>query len=74
MDSTIASALKVCCEWRHLRATSGIALIVGTWLTFVNQVDVVLASGVDAKLLLKIAINYLTPFVVSNLGLLARKQ
>jgi hypothetical protein len=74
MESTIASALKVCCEWRHVRATGGIALIVGTWLTVVNQADVALTSGVDAKLLLKIAINYLTPFVVSNLGLLARKR
>jgi hypothetical protein len=54
MQSTIASALSVCCECRHLRAIGGIALIVGTWLTIVNQVDVLLASGVDAKLLLKI--------------------
>jgi hypothetical protein len=70
----IVNALKVCCEWRHLKATGGIALLVGTWLTVVNQADVVWARGIDGALLLKIAINYLTPFVVSNLGLLARRH
>ena len=70
----IVDALRVCCEWRHLRATGGIALLVGTWLTVVNQGDVIWARGLDAALLLKIAINYLTPFVVSNLGLLARRR
>ena len=66
--------LKVCCSWNHLKATGGIALVVGTWLTFVNQADVIAADGLDKTLLIKIAINYLTPFVVANLGLLARRH
>lgn len=70
----LMKALRVCCDWQHLKTTGGIALIVGTWLTFVNQADVIAAKGVDAILLLKIALNYLTPFVVSNIGLLARKH
>lgn len=70
----IANSLRVCCQWRHLKATGGIALIVGTWLTVVNQADIILAKGIDGALLLKITINYLTPFVVSNLGLLSRKH
>lgn len=65
--------LKVCCRWSHLKATGAIALAVGTWLTFVNQADIIAAQGLDDVLLVKIAVNYLTPFVVSNLGLLARK-
>jgi hypothetical protein len=68
------NALRVCCEWRHLKATGGIALLVGTWLTVVNQADIIAAQGVDAAVALKIAVNYFTPFVVSNLGLLARKH
>jgi hypothetical protein len=68
------NALKVCCRWDHLKATGGIALLVGTWLTFVNQADVIAAHGLDKTLLLKIALNYLTPFVVSNAGLLARRH
>jgi hypothetical protein len=72
-ERPMMDALKVCCRWSHLKATGGIALFVGTWLTFVNQADVIAAQGFDKTLLVKIALNYLTPFVVSNLGLLARK-
>ena len=70
----IAEALQVCCRWPHLKATGGIALVVGTWLTIVNQADVLMTQGLSGRLLLKTALNYLTPFVVSNLGLLARKR
>ena len=48
--------------------------MVGTWLTLVNQADIIAANGFDGALLLKIGVNYLTPFVVSNLGLLSRKH
>ncbi len=66
-------ALQVICEPQHLRATGLIALVVGSWLTFVNQADVIVAHGISGLVALKIALNYLTPFVVSNLGLLSRK-
>ncbi|MBI3042281.1 MAG: hypothetical protein HYY78_05595 [Betaproteobacteria bacterium] len=69
----IKHALNVCCRWEHLRATGGVALLVGSWLTLVNQADIIAAQGVDAVILLKVVINYLTPFVVSNIGLLVRK-
>jgi hypothetical protein len=65
--------LKTCCRWEHLRATGGVALIVGAWLTLVNQGDVIATQGFDGGVLLKVAVNYLTPFVVSNIGLLARR-
>lgn len=67
-------AFKVCCQWDHLKATGGVALLVGTWLTLVNQADVIATQGFDIVLLLKVIVNYLTPFVVSNAGLLARKS
>ena len=67
------NALKVCCRWEHLRATGGLALLVGSWLTLVNQSDIIAAQGLDALTSFKIAVNYLTPFVVSNLGLLSRR-
>lgn len=66
-------ALKVCCRWHHLKATGGVALLVGTWLTLVNQADVIASQGLDIPVLLKVVVNYLTPFIVSNVGLLARK-
>ena len=68
------SALTVCCRPDHLRATGGVALLVGTWLTLVNQADVIATQGFDVAVLLKVIVNYLTPFVVSNAGLLARKN
>ena len=67
------SALTVCCRPQHLKATGGVALLVGTWLTLVNQADVIVTQGIDIAVLLKVTVNYLTPFVVSNAGLLARK-
>lgn len=56
----------------HLRRTGTIAAAVGTWLTLVNQGDVLLAHHWSPALFTKIALNYLTPFTVSNLGLLSR--
>jgi hypothetical protein len=69
----VRSVLKVVCDPRHLRKTGFIALVVGSWLTFINQADVLAAQGVTRLVVLKIVLNYLTPFVVANLGLLSRK-
>ncbi len=68
------STVTVCCRPDHLKATGGVALLVGTWLTLVNQADVIATQGFDTAVLLKVIVNYLTPFVVSNAGLLARKD
>ena len=68
------STVTVCCRPDHLKATGGVALLVGTWLTLVNQADVIATQGFDIAVLLKVVVNYLTPFVVSNAGLLARKD
>lgn len=58
----------------HLRRTLTITLAVGSWLTLMNQGDVILQSGWSKPLILKLALNYLTPFVVANLGLLSRAK
>lgn len=57
----------------HLRRTGLIALLVGSWLTAFNLSDALLAGAWSAGLALKVFLNYLTPFVVANLGLLARR-
>lgn len=56
----------------HLRRTGLIALLVGSWLSAFNHGDALLAGAWSAKLALKLFLNYLTPFVVANLGLLSR--
>ncbi|MFN8629251.1 MAG: hypothetical protein U0838_02730 [Chloroflexota bacterium] len=69
--SSWAGAIAYCARPAHLRRTAGIALVVGTLLTLFNQGDVILAGAASSATLLKAATNYLTPFVVSNLGLLS---
>ncbi len=54
----------------HLAQTIRIALIVGTILFSINQLDVVLRHGATAGTYLKGALTYLVPFCVSNYGIL----
>ena len=54
----------------HLRATTRIAVVVGTVLFAINQLDVVLAGDATIATWLKSALTYGVPFVVSNLGIL----
>ena len=66
--------LEVCGRPSHLRRTGTIALVVGTWLTLFNQGDAIWAGQIGTAVLLKVLLNYLTPFVVANLGLLSSKE
>ena len=54
-----------------LRRCLLIALAVGTVLSLVNQWDALAIDHVRTVTWLRIAANYLVPFVVSNLGALA---
>jgi len=51
----------------HLAETIRVALVVGTVLFAINQLDVVLAGKATW---LKAALTYLVPFLVANYGLL----
>ena len=53
----------------HLRRTTATAVIVGTVL-FANQLNVVVAGHATTVVWLKTGLNYLVPFVVSNVGIL----
>lgn len=63
-------ALRVVCTPRHLRRTTATALIVGTVLFCINQLDVVLRGDATTVVWVKVSITYLVPFCVSNVGLL----
>lgn len=67
----MSDALGYCMQRQHLRRTLVIALVVGTILTAINQLDVILRGDATSAVLLKVAANFLVPFVVSNLGLLS---
>ncbi|HEX4578533.1 MAG TPA: nitrate/nitrite transporter NrtS [Candidatus Dormibacteraeota bacterium] len=53
----------------NVRRTVGIALVVGTILFCINQLDVVLRGGGSTTVWLKCALTYLVPFCVSNYGI-----
>lgn len=53
------------------RAASRIALVVGTWLTAVNQWAAIREGHPPWT---AIALNYATPFVVASLGFLAARR
>lgn len=58
----------------HLRKTATIALVVGTVLFCINQLDVVLRGDATAVVWIKAAITYLVPFGVSNAGVLVASR
>ena len=68
--STRREALQVVAHRRHLRATLRIALVVGTILFVINQLDVVLAGNATTTTWVKVVVTYVVPFCVSNLGIL----
>ena len=55
----------------HLRRTARIALVVGLVLTAINQADVIASGNATATTWLRCALNFVVPFIVSNLGLLS---
>ncbi|MGH8190834.1 MAG: nitrate/nitrite transporter NrtS [Rhodanobacteraceae bacterium] len=57
----------------HLKRTVLIALAVGTWLNLFNHGDELIRGVMSAHLAGKLVLNYLTPFIVSNIGLLAHR-
>jgi hypothetical protein len=67
-------ALAICLRREHLRSTVRIALVVGTILTLINQLDVILRGDATTITWVKAGLNYCVPFIVSNLGLLAGKR
>ncbi len=69
---TARRALKSVLEPAHLRRTGTLALVVGTWLTLFNQGGAIWTGELGAGLWIKLTLNYLTPFVVANLGLLSK--
>lgn len=60
----------MCARPQHLRRTLLTALIVGTILFAINQLNVVLDGGATTIVWLKVGLTYLVPFTVSNVGIL----
>lgn len=70
----VEEALRICTRPEHLRRTARIALVVGIVLTLINQADVIARGDATTLTLVKVAGNFVVPFIVSNLGLLAGRR
>jgi hypothetical protein len=71
MTPRTREALRYILQGRHLRRTASIALVVGIVLTAINQLDVIVRRDVTTATWVKCGLNFLVPFIVSNLGLLS---
>ncbi|MBI1375954.1 MAG: hypothetical protein GC157_00500 [Frankiales bacterium] len=69
--STPLEATLLICRGATFATASRIALVVGTVLTLVNQATVIASGDLSAPTLLRVAANYLIPYVVSSIGYLA---
>jgi hypothetical protein len=68
------AALAYCRRGEHVRRTIRIALVVGIVLTAINQLDVILRGEATATTWIKCGMNFVVPFIVSNLGLLSGRR
>jgi hypothetical protein len=64
------SLVEVCGASANLRRTTRIALVVGSILTLINQADVIVSGEATWVTAVKVPLNFLVPFIVSNLGVL----
>lgn len=71
MRARIAVAVEICCARETLRRTARIAAVVGLVLTGINEGDSLIHGHVSGATEIKMALNFLVPFIVSNLGVLA---
>jgi len=67
---TAGEAVRVVAHRRHLSRTVATAVVVGTILFAINQLDVVLSGRATTGTWLKIGLTYLVPFCVANIGVL----
>jgi hypothetical protein len=72
--STWREAIRVVLHPAYLRRTVAIAVVVGTVLFAINQLDVVIRGNATTLVWLKSAVTYLVPFGVSNAGVLVASR
>jgi hypothetical protein len=70
----LADAISYCLDRAHLRRTLRIAFVVGIVLTAINQLDVLVSGAAGTATYVKCGLNFVVPFVVSNLGLLSGRS
>src|SRR5207248_10109231 len=67
----LRAALETCSAPSNLRRTLTIAAIVGCILSIINEGDVIVNGHAGGTTAVKMCLNFVVPFIVSNLGVLA---
>ncbi len=67
-------AVRLLLRGRTVRTAAPIAVVVGTLLSAINQGGVLLDGDSNALTWLRIAANYLIPFLVASAGYLAARR
>jgi len=70
----IGEALAYCREPKHLRRTIRVAAVVGVVLTMINQSGPIFSGHPGVGTWIRTALNFVVPFVVSNVGLLSGRH
>ena len=66
-----AEAVAYCGRPAHLRRTVRIALVVGVILNAINESGPIVHGQIGSGTWVRVALNFLVPFIVSNIGLLS---
>lgn len=66
-----AEAIGLVLRGRTVRTAGPIALVVGTIVSLVNQGDVILTGHAGGITWLRVAVNYLVPFIVASAAYLS---
>lgn len=69
-----AEAVGLLLRGRTSRQALPIALVVGTILSAVNQADVIVTGAATTATWLKVAVNYLVPYLVASIGYLSGRR
>jgi hypothetical protein len=69
--STLRELVSIVVAPRQLKRTVSVMLVVGTAFFAMNQLGVILAGRATATVWVKAGLTYLTPFLVSNFGVLS---
>lgn len=72
--SAVVDAIRYCIRPAHLRWTLRVALVMGVVYTAVNQADIIVRGHSDVLTWIKVPLNFVTPFLVANVGLLGARQ
>ena len=68
--STPRELVSVVVAPQHLKRTACVAVVVGTAFFAMNQLGVILHGGGTALVWLKAVLTYMTPLIVSNVGVI----